>query len=258
MFGRRLRRKSPVSRTDITVLIPTYEMQGLGAQFLERALSSVIEQKVESTLGLISMEIVVIDHSRTHEIKKVCEHANLESAIPIAYVSNPRARGSASANLNEGFNYSTGDIVKILFQDDFLSTSSAICNVVISMKQNPQIQWLVSGSNHTRDGDTVFSPIAPRYHRWIHLGLNTISSPSVVAVKREAWLDFDERLKWLMDVDWYKSLASKHGQPLIFPDVLVTNGIGLHQVTNSSISRTRIFFETVYVALKHLWTRDKC
>ena len=238
-------------RTRVSVLIPAYEMKGEGAVLLRRALDSVYSQDLGKYRSRVLVEVIVSDHSVGGMLRELCASYPSSPLFQVTYFHNVKDRGSTSANLNAAFANSTGEIVKILFQDDFFFSKTSLSQVVGAFLEQGDCTWLVSGSTHSRDGRDYFAPMVPRFHELIHLGQNTISSPSVVALKRSAWLDFDASLVWLLDVDFYKAMKSKHGAPAVIESVLVVNGIGKHQVTASGVSALTELREKMKVAAKY-------
>ena len=235
-------------RPDISVLIPAYEMGDVGPSMLARNLGSIVAQDI---LGKANLEVVVSDHSKGNEIFDVAYSFPHQDAFSLNYVRNSRRRGSSSANLNSAFEASRGQIIKILFQDDYLFGSDSLSKMLIAFEDHA-ISWAACGTTVTTDGVNFGPEIIPKFHDQIHLGENTISSPSVIAMRREAWKDFDKNLLWLMDVDLYKRLYFDNGPPFIIADILVVNGLGPHQVTNTRVSDRRKRLELGYVRLKHL------
>ncbi len=235
----------------LSVLIPTHEMNGFGPALLTRALESVFNQNLSSEGSHVYMEIVVSDNSSSSVVLDVCKQFSNKGQINVRYCQNPGDKSSASVNLNFGFRQTTGEIIKILFQDDFFVDQLAVREILSVFDSDPEVAWLVCGSTHSIDGVSFYRNIVPRYHDRIHLGNNTISSPSVVALRREAWEDFEPRLIWLMDVDFYKKMANKQGEPFVCSSILVANGIGPHQVSNTVVNRRLIWSETIYSYILH-------
>jgi glycosyltransferase involved in cell wall biosynthesis len=173
----------------ISVVIPAYEMQGKSLHFLSRAINSIMPCN--------GVEIVVSDDTETDEIKKYC--ANYE----IKWVRNIRNRGT-SGNLNNALDYATGDIIKVLFQDDRL------CNVTDF--QNVKT-WAFCRSKHN-NGRADHYPYHPASVYDLAMGCNTYGSPSAMCFKRTP-LRFDENLQWLLDCDFYAKMTKAYGLPEI-------------------------------------------
>ena len=185
---------------DLSILIPTYEMGSVGGPMLERALSSIAAQ---TGLENVRLEVVVADQSRNNDVLVQCLQFMGHEQFALRYFRNRAHRGSGSANLNFAFRKSAGPLIKILLQDDFLFREDAMSKILEAFRDNDSA-WLAVGCNHTANGLEFSNNHIPSWHDQIHLEKNTISSPSVIALRRRAWKKFDPALIWLMDVDFYK------------------------------------------------------
>ena len=205
---------------NITICIPTYEMKGKGKEYLKHSLDIIAEQTYTD------FDVVVSDHSTyfyQEQMQALCKNYPF-----VTYYKNENNRGSISANTNYAMSKATGKYVKILFQDDFLFNKDSLQNTVDGIKHNTK--WLVSACEHF---DTKFyRPFYPEYNDNIHLGNNTISSPSVLTVLRSKALEFDEELNNLMDVDYYKRMFIKYGNPTILNKITVVNRTHEDQQSN--------------------------
>jgi len=173
----------------ISVVIPAYEMQGKGIHFLSKAINSIMPD--------CGVEIVVSDDSDGYEIKRYCEGWNIK------YVKNKRTRGT-SGNLNNALDHATGDIIKILFQDDKLCS----CNDFKDIKT-----WGFCRSKHN-NGRADHVPYHPKSTYDLAMGCNTYGSPSAVVFRRTP-VRFDENLQWLLDCDFYAKMTKRYGLPEI-------------------------------------------
>jgi hypothetical protein len=147
-------------------------------------------------------------------------------------------------------------LIKILFQDDFLYSSTSLEETVQAFDLEKDM-WLVTACEHTIDGTTFIRPFYPTYNHNIHRGKNTISSPSVMTIKNDHPLLFDENLLWLMDVDYYKRCYERFGKPKILNTITVVNRVGDHQVSNDKIPDVLNPKETKWMRLKKLLTYKK-
>ena len=208
----------------ISIAIPTYEMNGLGKGFLKQSFDILKEQTFKD------FDVVISDHSKDDAIKDLCEE--YKDILDVRYFRNTERIGSSSANINNAIRHSEGKLIKILFQDDFLYDKESLAHIVKNFDLEKD-SWLVTACEHTRDGINFYRTFHPRYNDKIHLGKNTISSPSVLTIKNNDLLLFDEKLIWLMDCDYYKRYFLKYGEPKIINDICVVNRTGEHQVTNT-------------------------
>jgi glycosyltransferase involved in cell wall biosynthesis len=214
----------------VTIAIPCYEMQGRGAEFLDFGLSRIACQ----TYPLI--EVVISDHSVDCTLRSVCEA--WQDQIEIHYVRNPSKRGSSSANLNVAIHNASGDLVKILCQDDYLSDATSIDRTVCAF--DPTSSWLVTSYLHTKDRISVFDQQNPNMSSDIAL-TNTIGTHSCLTIRNISDPElFDEDLIWLMDCEYYRRLYDRFGSPSILHDVTVVQMLWDGQVTNNQASDARL------------------
>lgn len=139
--------------------------------------------------------------------------------------------GRMAENTNAAIRKAKGDIIKILFMDDFLWSRDALKNIADAFK-NGTGGWYASGCVHTTDGVSFERPHKPSYNDQIRLGANTIGSPSVISFLNDEPLLFDENLSWLLDCELYARLYERYGEPMINPNLDIAIGIGEHQMTN--------------------------
>lgn len=194
----------------ISIAIPTSPMEN-GEYLFTRCLESLWDQTFQD------FEIVVTDNSDDDTIKSICNFYK----TGIRYFRNPR-KGMAQ-NTNEAILRSNGDLIKILYMDDFLAHRKSLHKIVYNFEG----AWLATACTHMRMGDSYTQMIHyPSYSEDIHLGNNTIGSPSVLTIRNRRPLLFDENMTWLLDCDYYKRLHAKYGDPTTLQDINVV--IGLH------------------------------
>ena len=134
--------------------------------------------------------------------------------------------GKMAENTNAAIKKAKGDIVKILYLDDYLAHKFSL-QVIVDNWEN---YWMVTGCDHHSDG-FVSNPHLPSING-LPFDVNTIGSPSVLAFENNDPLYFDEELSWLLDVDLYKRLRERNGDPTIINDINVTIGIHDDQMTH--------------------------
>lgn len=198
----------------LSVVVPTHDMEGKD-YFFKRCMESLWLQSFQD------FEIVVSDNSEDDVIKDICAYY----FTGVRYSKNPR-KGMAP-NTNEAMKLAKGNLIKILYMDDFLNHQDSLGSIVKHFKGN----WLVTDCLHF-DGFKYFNHHIPEYNNEIHFGKNTIGSPSVLTIKNEDILLFDENMTWLLDCDLYKRLYERYGAPKVLNDRNVVIGVGEHQATN--------------------------
>jgi len=217
-------------------------MKGLGHIFLKQSFDILTNQTLKD------FDVVISDHSKNNLIENLC--AEYKDKLKMHYYKNPQNIGNSSANINNAIKKASGKLIKILFQDDFLFHEKALEEIARNFNIEKD-EWLVTACIHSKDGVNFFRPFFPKYNRLIHLGKNTISSPSVLTIRNESPLLFDENLIWLMDCDYYKKCYNKFGKPKILNEINVVNRIGEHQVSRSIVNIITKLKETIYLIKKY-------
>lgn len=202
-------------------------MENLGATFLHFNLSKILFQSYEN------IEVIVSDHSTGNSILNVCEEFS-RRGLEISYIRNSNMIGNSSANLNEAILASRGDIIKIIFQDDFLYHDRSIEDIVKEYVRDPSIKWLVTSCCHTENGYEYYDYMDPIYTENILDGNNRISSPSVLSFVNDGdKILFDPSFIWLMDCDYYYRLNKKYGPPFYLKSTNVVNRHWKGQLTKT-------------------------
>lgn len=208
----------------LSIAIPTYECHGRGAEFLDYSLARMSAQTFKD------FQVVITDDSLDDDIEKFCDRN--PHGLNIKYVRNPTKSINFSQNTNRAIMHSDGEIVKILYQDDFLYGPNSLMQIVQAFHDDTR--WLVSSCMHTyNDGVDIERRHDPSYHPYIHHGTNTIGCPSVLAIRKSNNIFFDERLVWLMDVEYYKRLHDAYGPPHICHGVT-----SVVRIWNNQLSQT--------------------
>ena len=213
-------------------------MKDKGIEYLEYSFNILYSQTYKN------FEIVISDHSTDDNIEELCKQWN--QVLNINYFKNEYKRGISSANINHAIKNAKGDIIKVLFQDDFLYDEHSLEKQLECFKGN----WMVTACCHY-NGVEVYKPFYPKYHDQIQYGQNTISSPSVIMFKNKDIIEFDEELFWLMDVDYYKRMYNKFGLPDICNYITVVNREHENQVSNTLATEEIRKKELDYVIQKY-------
>lgn len=195
----------------ISIVVPVYLMDN-ALEFTQRNLDSIRSQ------SFTDYEIIVSDDSEDDMLKSHFRNYKTK------WYKNPGVHSMAS-NSNYGISKATGEIIKILYQDDYFYTNTSLED--IDRYLVGQASWLVSGCVHNIEGQLVNEHM-PFYSE----SDNTIGSPSVLAFKKEVEERFDPQFHWTLDLDLYKRLYRNYGKPKILNKVNVVIGIHKGQKTN--------------------------
>lgn len=216
----------------MTVAIPTSDMVGKDKLF-KRCLNSLWVQTFQD------FEIVVTDNSEDDVIERICDWYS----TGIRYYKNP-IKGMAQ-NTNEAIKRSKGQLIKVLYMDDYLAHNGSLTFIVNSFTKG----WLVTGCLHDYGGKAK-DPHHAFYNNMIYTGNNTIGSPSVLTIENKNPLLFDENMTWLLDCDYYHRLYQRYGEPTILDDLNVIMGIHEGQATHT-MGEERKLLEEKYIREKY-------
>jgi glycosyltransferase involved in cell wall biosynthesis len=224
----------------ISIAVPTYEYNDRGVEFLDDLFRTI------STQTHKNYEVVISDHSVNDKIKDYCDFN--EYNIPIKYYRNPDNIGNGPYNTNKAIELCSGDLIKVMFQDDFFWDDEALEKIKNEIGDR---QWLVCGTNHTKDdGHNFFWDLYPQWNDRLLYGVNTISSPSVVAFKSDTKVMFDSNLTMLMDCEFYYNMNFVYGQPAYLNDILVSNRLHTEQIS-SRITSSNSYHDTINTEIQY-------
>ena len=95
----------------ISIAIPTCESKGRSVEFLDDLFRTIEIQTFKD------FEVVVSDHSKDDKLVDVID--DFQYKFDIKYVKNKNDFGNGPANTNNAIRNCSGDIIKVMFQDDF-------------------------------------------------------------------------------------------------------------------------------------------
>lgn len=228
----------------LSIVVPTYEMKGQGAVFLERCLASITKQ---IHIDQSAIEIVVSDQSRDKVIEHLCyNHTNV-----IQYHRVTTGKGIAAHNLNSGIAQASGQFIKVLFQDDFLVEDDYLAQILIAIRDD-QPDVILSAATHTNNGVDFYNPLIPHDNPYFLFGNNTVSSPSALTIKTEIAKAnrFDERLLMLFDCDLYYRIFNQNLKINILERIHIANGVWEGQ-TQHRIDHQQFTKEVRYLNWKY-------
>lgn len=216
----------------VSIAIPTWESHGRGAEFLDDLLRTIEIQHFKD------FEVVISDHSENDDlVNKVKE---FDTKFQIKYIKNNKNRGNSPANLNNAIDNCSGEIIKIMFQDDFFYDDEALEKIYYSLADSEKM-WLLNGCNHTKDnGNSFYWEFYPKFNPDLLRGVNTISSPSVVAFKNNVDNRFDPNIVYFMDLDFYYGMKQKYDDPIFYNDILISNRVHDDSISNKLSNKEEI------------------
>ncbi len=211
----------------ISICIPSYKRY----EHLIRLLNSITIQSFKN------YEIIISDDSPGDEVFKIFQQ--YQHQLPIAYFHNNPALGTP-ANWNSAIRHAKGSWIKLMHDDDCFVESSALQKFAKAIDENPDADFIFSAYRNRHEHSTEDMPFVSRI-RWKALNnssasllsKNIIGPPSTTLIKKSIHTTYDERLQWLVDIDFYIRVltASKF---CYIRERLIDIGINEEQVTNKS------------------------
>jgi glycosyltransferase involved in cell wall biosynthesis len=211
----------------VSIVIPCYEMHGKGAEYVACALHSIFLQTWKH------VEVVVADNAQDDSITKVVDR--WRHLLRIVHIRPGTLRSTDT--LNAGIRAATGEVVRILFQDDLLFGPDSLEQMMQEFHRGAR--WCVGRHMHLIDGRLV-RPLTPFASTAMAYGVNTIGPPSVLSFVKASPLMFNEDLVWLMDCEYYLRLLKRYGPPACIPHFNSIIRIGGHQLTNHISDQARV------------------
>lgn len=189
----------------ISICIPAYNQP----DSIERLLTSVRNQT------FLDYEVVITDDSTTNAVFDVV--AQFKDIQNLRYQKNEAPKGPA-ANWNASIDLATGDYVKIMHHDDWFASENSLGEFAKMLDDHPDVDFGFSAAN-AFDERQVFRfkhlPSAIQLRRLksnlrcIFDG-NFIGAPSATIFRRMIGVRFDQRLQWLVDIDFYMQVLMKN------------------------------------------------
>jgi len=231
----------------ISICIPTY----CQIDFLRETLRSVKAQNFEE------YELIIFDDTPNDSVEQLV--ASFQFDERLYYQRNPVALGSP-ANWNAAVRHAKGDYIKLLHHDDKFSHPDALGTFVDLLDENPEADFAFSASsaqNITLGKNHHHCPTQVQVAKIIDAPeqlffSNLIGAPSATIYRNRLAIEYDCRLQWLVDVDFYIRVLSNNPHLIYTPEVLIdTTTDAAHQITEICKNNAAIeIFETLYVYQK--------
>lgn len=201
-----------MSNLKVTICVPVYEMEN-GERFLVEFLSHLMYQTYKN------FDVVVSDQSELREYEYICD--TFKNVLDVRYVSGGGCT-CAAENVNNALSFARGDIIKLMYVDDFFVNTDALRAFVVYFDAYPDYNWAICGFTHCDVDKTKFYDTRQPWfgNKYVN-GDNTTGNPSTYAVRRECVLEMDTNLRYIVDGEYFYRSYHYHGDPIIISDILV-------------------------------------
>ena len=203
-----------LTMSKISICVPVYTMKDKTAEkFLVEFFSHLMFQSFKD------FDIVVSDQNEETNLKSICDV--FAYVLDIKYFKNTSGIKNAANNVNNAVRNATGDIIKLLYMDDFFVDQNALQKISDAFDSNPG-KWLIAGFTHSNEDRTqFFNTKLPWYGNKYVNGDNTTGNPSNYAVRKDCALEMDDSLLWIVDGEYFYRSYFYHGDPIMINEVLV-------------------------------------
>jgi glycosyltransferase involved in cell wall biosynthesis len=181
----------------VSICIPAYEQ----VEYLKKCLDSILIQ------NYADYEVIVTDDSRSDQVEKLIREYDFGGRLK--YYRNNIRLGSPE-NWNEAIRRASGQYIKIIHHDDWFASENSLVGFVNLLENNPKSDFGFSASYVIIEGENE------RVHSVTNEQLddiksnpsslftgNIIGAPTAIIFKNSGNIFFDNKLKWLVDLDFY-------------------------------------------------------
>lgn len=234
----------------LSIIIPTFEY-AIGVRRILRVLSEECP---------LSIEILISDDSLTDEVLYVVKEYEY-TAQKISYHRNRPSLG-ASENWNALLESAKGEYCLLMHHDEFPLSSLFIRSALDELRRNPNVDVLMMDCVLVRDDGKAARRHVPNLIRsWIvrHAPAylfrrNVIGPTSALIVRRRLYPKFDNKLRWLIDVEAYFRLRHSTNRWRTCKHLQIGSMLGRHDSITASMG-TKIMEiqrqELEYLVNKH-------
>jgi glycosyltransferase involved in cell wall biosynthesis len=231
------------NKAKVSICIPAYKLPDC----LSRALESIAIQSFKD------YEVIITDDTPDDSVKQAVE--KFLKISPIKYYKNEIIQGSPG-NWNAAVSKASGEYIKILHHDDWFVSKDSLSKFVDLLDKNPGADFgFCSFYNIKQSGEKeLHLPAEADLKKLLKkpefiYPKNFIGPPSAVIYRKAASLDYDKKLKWVVDLDFYYRILKNNPKFAFCQDSLVNITSGsADQVTFASLNNKRVeIFEWLYL-----------
>lgn len=218
----------------ISICIPAYKNK----DFLERLLISISIQTFKD------FEVVISDDSPNDSLQTLISSYN--SRFKINYYRNNKALGSP-ANWNNAIRLATGDWIKIMHDDDWFADEQSLSEFAENAKISG-CDFIFSGfvnldlNNGAKSIYRInsFQKWMLRQNPLYLFRKNYIGHPSTTLIKNNSGPWFDEKIKWVVDFEFYIRKLNEYKEFCAIQKPLINIGLSKEQITKTAFRNKAI------------------
>jgi len=231
----------------VSICIPTYRQ----IDYLRATLASIQDQAYKD------YEVIVSDDSPDDSVERLV--ASFDFGGKLSYCRNAVALGSPK-NWNVAIGKATGDYIKLLHHDDRFTHPDALGAFVQMLDAHPEadfafgaslVESSVSGESRIHRATNKQLELLASQPESLFFG-NIIGAPSATIYRNGLCIEYDQRMKWLVDIDFYIRVLQRNPRFINSAEALIATATEAdHQVTKICQDNVEAdFFEHVLLYKK--------
>lgn len=239
----------------LSVLIPAYGY----TEGVDRILSSFQHDPPDE------LEIIISDDSLDEQVNQLIADFSRQYLGELRYIRNRPGLG-AVFNWNSLLEKASGDYILLLHHDEYPLTDKFVWKVLKMLSENPEVDVFVmecilissTGSMARPHLPRIVTNLVVKYFPSYLFRRNAIGPASSLIIRRDLYPRFDERLRWLVDVETYFRLRQETASWRICSDLKIGSALGRKDSITASIrdelreldARERLYLCQKYPAAK--------
>jgi len=236
----------------ISICIPAYK----NVSFLKRLLDSIVIQSYKN------YEVIISDDSPDDAVSDLI-NSYLVNFPSLNYWRNHPAKGMPE-NWNTAISKAKGDWIKIMHDDDWFLSKDALAKFVAKTDSAGDFIFSNYENNYMDAEDRIVKKtpmVFPKYRLnaiaqepLLLLADNKIGPPSVCMVRSSVQVEYDSRLRWRVDIDYYKRVLMQNPKMILLEESLIGVGMNQGQITNQTKNRPEVELPESFLLLQKYGT----
>jgi glycosyltransferase involved in cell wall biosynthesis len=231
----------------ISICIPAYKR----IHYLKRLLDSIEIQSFRD------FEVILSDDSDDQSVQELIQP--YLSKFSISYYQNQPSLGTP-ANWNYGISKAKGTWIKLIHDDDWFASADSLTQFAAATKQGNKFIFSAY-ANFIETSKTLQPVLFPENAKnkiikspLLLLSENLIGPPSVTLFHRSITAQYDERMKWRVDLEYYIRIIQQEHHFTYINRPLIHVGVSESQVTNSCLNIPEVEIPEAHILLQKFGT----
>jgi len=242
----------------ISICIPAYKH----VQYLQRLLDSIVQQTFKD------FEVVITDDSDDLSVQELTK--KYSGKFILRYFKNAVPLGMP-ANWNKAIATAKGEWIKLMHDDDWFADPESL--QIFTDHTSSKNKFIASAYMNCYEDDPEKNHVVAISTVWkkrlfkdpnILFAQNVIGPPSVTLVHNSIKHEYDEQLRWRVDIEYYIRVLNEGHNIMYINQPLIKIGLSSLQVTNSCFNNPAVELPEGLLllqkhgvaALQNIWVYD--